>query len=121
MSYREKFAASEHRAHYKNIATKILRDMNHLRAMVENSPTASRRWVWELIQNAKDVHPQHGTHIFIDHNPNNASPYLKFLHNGRPFTADNIRFLIEHRNLYIICVISSFEYDIADTNSSQSM
>ena len=95
MNYKEKFAASEHRAHYKNIATKILRDMNDLRAMVENSPTASRRWVWELIQNAKDVHPEHGTHILIDHSPNSGSPYLKFLHNGRPFTADNIRFLIE--------------------------
>ena len=29
--------------------------MEKQRASVETSPTTSRRWVWELIQNAKDV------------------------------------------------------------------
>ena len=55
MTYKERFEASEERAHYQNIATKILREMSDLRAQVDSSPTASKRWVWELIQNAKDV------------------------------------------------------------------
>jgi hypothetical protein len=95
MSYKEKFEASEHRAHYKNIATKILKEMSILRSLVESSPTASRRWVWELIQNAKDVHPVNGVKIKIDYNLIAEYGHLSFRHNGEPFSADNIRFLIE--------------------------
>lgn len=94
-SYKEKFEASENRAHYKNIATKILREMTNLRSLVENSPIAPRRWIWELIQNAKDVHQEDGVKIVLDYHKNGESSYLSFKHNGKPFTADNIRFLIE--------------------------
>lgn len=95
MTYKEKFEASESRAHYKNIATKILREMTVLRSLVENSPIAPRRWIWELIQNAKDVHPKEGVKIIIDYQHTNESSFISFRHNGNPFTADNIRFLIE--------------------------
>ncbi|KAB8155984.1 hypothetical protein EZY14_001860 [Kordia sp. TARA_039_SRF] len=95
MTYKEKFEASEHRAHYKNIATKILREMTSLRSLVENSPTAPRRWIWELIQNAKDVHQSDGVRIIIDYYKDGQDSYISFKHNGKPFTADNIRFLIE--------------------------
>lgn len=95
MTYKEKFEASEYRAHYKNIATKILREMTLLRSLVENSPIAPRRWIWELIQNAKDVHQHDGVKIIIDYYKNSESSYISFKHNGKPFTADNIRFLIE--------------------------
>lgn len=95
MTYKEKFEASEHRAHYQNIGTKILREMSVFRSLVESSPTAPRRWVWELIQNAKDVHPQGGVKIKIEYVPGGKNPHINFLHNGEPFTADNIRFLIE--------------------------
>lgn len=94
-TYKEKFEAAENRAHYKNIATKILREMTNLRSLVENSPIAPRRWVWELIQNAKDVHQKDGVEIALDYHKNGESSYLSFLHTGKPFTADNIRFLIE--------------------------
>lgn len=95
MTYKEKFEASEYRAHYQNIATKILMEMSDLRSLVENSPIAPRRWIWELIQNAKDVHQKDGIKIIIDYNKKGDDSYLIFKHSGKPFTADNIRFLIE--------------------------
>lgn len=95
MSYKSRFEASEHRAHYQNIATKILKEMSVLRSLVENSPIAPRRWIWELIQNAKDVHSQKGVKIEINKYFDIDGDCLSFKHNGRPFTADNIRFLIE--------------------------
>jgi hypothetical protein len=95
MTYKAKFEASEHRAHYQNIATKILREMSILRSLVESSPIAPRRWVWELIQNAKDVHAEEGVKIRIEYQPDISDPFISFKHNGKPFTADNIRFLIE--------------------------
>ncbi|UPT69025.1 MAG: hypothetical protein M0D57_10570 [Sphingobacteriales bacterium JAD_PAG50586_3] len=95
MTYKDKFRQSENRAHSKIIATKIIRDMNELRASVESSSTAPRRWVWELIQNAKDVHSEDGVKIKIKYRPNVTNPYIKFIHTGEPFSADNIRYLIE--------------------------
>lgn len=95
MTYREKFEASQHRAHYQNIATKILREMATLRSRVDNSNSVPRRWVWELIQNAKDVHAKDGVKIKIEFLPNAKEPSVIFRHNGTPFSADNIRFLIE--------------------------
>jgi hypothetical protein len=55
VSYRAKFSASEQKAHNRFIATKIHKEISELRAGVEASPTTPKRWVWELIQNAKDV------------------------------------------------------------------
>jgi hypothetical protein len=92
-SYKEKFNSSESKAHSKNIATKILRDMKVLRSNAEESETAPRRWIWELIQNAKDVAYPKGIDIKISFEE--LVPYVKFEHNGKPFSADNIRFLIE--------------------------
>lgn len=95
MTYKDKFNASEHKAHYKNIATKILREMSALRSSVETSPNTPRRWVWELLQNAKDVHRGEGVEIEIEQFELKGKSYLRFVHDGLPFTADNIRFLIE--------------------------
>ncbi|MGB5931019.1 MAG: hypothetical protein WBH03_22750 [Cyclobacteriaceae bacterium] len=94
MTYKEKFQNSQDRAHHQNIATKILRDMTDLRSKAEGSSSSSRRWIWELIQNAKDVHNNGKVKIAVDLILGN-DPKLIFKHNGRPFTADNIRFLIE--------------------------
>jgi hypothetical protein len=55
VSYKEKFSASEQKAHNRFIATKIHKEMSELRASVEASPTTPKRWVWELIHNAEDV------------------------------------------------------------------
>lgn len=94
-TYKQKFEESEHRAHYQNIATKILRDMNDLRSKAQDSATVPRRWIWELIQNAKDVHYDNGVSIQIDFEDDGLLPKVIFRHDGKPFTADNIRFLIE--------------------------
>ncbi|KQS45893.1 hypothetical protein ASG38_14870 [Flavobacterium sp. Leaf359] len=93
-SYKSKFEALESKAHYKIIATKISKEMTDLRSKIENSSTTSRRWVWELIQNAKDVAFPEGVNIRIS-NLKLPTPQLTFEHDGRPFNADNIRFLIE--------------------------
>ena len=55
VSFKSQFSASQDKAHNRNIATKIHEEMTKLRAGVDASPTTPRRWVWELIQNAKDV------------------------------------------------------------------
>jgi hypothetical protein len=93
MDYKEKLNASQEKAHLQNVATKIERDMSTLRSQAEASPTARRRWIWELIQNAKDVHQNDGVRIQIEWD--DLLRELVFRHTGKPFSADNIRFLIE--------------------------
>ncbi|HQZ65534.1 MAG TPA: hypothetical protein PLY87_10685 [Planctomycetaceae bacterium] len=93
MDYKAKLNASQAKAHLQNIATKIDRDMSKLRSQADESPTARRRWIWELIQNAKDVHNNGGVRIQVDWD--DFLEYLEFRHTGKPFSADNIRFLIE--------------------------
>jgi hypothetical protein len=95
MTYKERFTASEQKAHNQNIATKILRELSELRSCVEASPTAPKRWVWELIQNAKDVNIGGKIRIRIEADLDGDKPHVTFEHNGQPFSAENIRFLIE--------------------------
>lgn len=95
MTYKAKFDASQDRAHHQLVATKILEKLGELRANADSSQMASRRWVWELIQNAKDVHPEGGVKIQIELGAGPGDPHVTFRHNGRPFFADDIRFLIE--------------------------
>ena len=95
VSYREKFSASSHKAHTRFIATKIYQDMEKHRASVETSPTTSRRWVWELIQNAKDVNIEGRVQVLIDADLKDPNAHVTFSHNGGAFTTENIRFLIE--------------------------
>ena len=93
MTFLEKFAESESRALSQLVATKLDGEMRKLRSQASSSRTVRRRWGWELIQNAKDVHQGSGVEIDIHYDQlNNA---LVFRHTGKPFTADNIRFLIE--------------------------
>ena len=94
-SYKEKFESSEGKAHSKNVATKILRDLKDLRSKTEDSVTAPRRWIWELIQNAKEVASPSGVDIRVTYDQDDFLPSVNFEHNGMPFSADNIRFLIE--------------------------
>jgi hypothetical protein len=95
MSYREKFSASEQKAHNRFIATKIHKEMSELRASVEASPTAAKRWVWELIQNAKDVNIAGKVRVRIEAGLEDVDPHVTFAHSGAAFSTENIRFLIE--------------------------
>ena len=69
--------------------------MTKLRAAVDASPTTPRRWVWELIQNAKDVNIEGKVRIRIDADLDGSDPHVTFRHNGGAFSPENIRFLIE--------------------------
>lgn len=69
--------------------------MEKHRASVETSPTTSRRWVWELIQNAKDVSLDGKVRVRIDADLDDPDAHVTFRHNGSAFTTENIRFLIE--------------------------
>lgn len=95
MSYRAKFSASEQKAHNRFIATKIHKEISELRAGVEASPTTPKRWVWELIQNAKDVNVGGKVRVHIEADLDDPDAHVTFTHNGGAFSAENIRFLIE--------------------------
>jgi len=88
MNFREKAENSAKEAHYKQVATKIL---DGIKTLISNADDSSeRRWVWELMQNAKDVAPI-DVKIEIELNNN----FVEFRHNGAPFTIDNLTYLIE--------------------------
>ncbi|MBZ5492740.1 MAG: hypothetical protein LAO76_17595 [Acidobacteriia bacterium] len=69
--------------------------MAKLRASVDASPTTQRRWVWELIQNAKDVNIDGKVRVRIEADLEGTDAHVTFKHNGGPFSPENIRFLIE--------------------------
>ena len=95
MSFKSQFSASRDKAHNHTIATKIHDQMSKLRAGVDASPTTAKRWVWELIQNAKDVNIEGKVRVLIEADLDGASAHVTFKHNGGPFSPENIRFLIE--------------------------
>jgi len=77
-------------AQERSIANRILDKMNILRN--SNSKNNARRWIWELLQNAKDV-CNDKVKIKIDFNE--EEKYLKFYHTGKPFNVESIVYLIE--------------------------
>jgi len=63
-----------------------------LSKVMETPTQSSKRWVWELMQNAKDIPNRFGqVSIKIELNENS----LKFQHNGNPFSLKNIMGLIQ--------------------------
>ena len=86
MSYSQKAYESSQKAHRKLIATKLL---DGIEKLYENK-TSERRWIWELLQNAKDVAEQQvRVQIILKANS------VEFQHNGNPFLMDNVTYLIE--------------------------
>lgn len=76
----------------KGVANKILEQLNRLK--MNSTEESSRRWIWELIQNAKDVVNENGNvniHILYD----KENKKLCFQHNGDLFTDKSILYLIE--------------------------
>ena len=78
---------SNEKAQKKQIANKLLDEMDKL---YEREDYSARRWVWELIQNAKDVIVNDSVKIEIEV----SDSYMEFRHSGMPFSRDNIVFLI---------------------------
>jgi hypothetical protein len=94
MSYNLLIEQSKNKVYNYAIATKILDLMDKLR-LDENEDT-SRRWIWELFQNAKDVAIDDiGVCIEIDLKKDGKEGFIEFKHNGKPFSIDNLTFLIE--------------------------
>ena len=58
MNYSDKVQATINSAHDTAIANKILDMMQDL--LLKNDENTARRWIWELIQNAKDVSGKNG-------------------------------------------------------------
>ncbi|MBD5508070.1 MAG: hypothetical protein HDR05_08495 [Lachnospiraceae bacterium] len=91
MNYSDKVQAAINSAHDTAIANKILDMMQDL--ILKNDENTARRWIWELIQNAKDVSGSSGMiNIKIDFNE--CERYLSFKHDGKCFTTENIVHLI---------------------------
>ncbi|MDQ4682040.1 ATP-binding protein, partial [Stenotrophomonas maltophilia group sp. RNC7] len=91
MSYTDLIEKADKKSRSTSIAIKIRDMMKNLR--LSSNEESPRRWVWELLQNAKDVsYPDSKTKVQIELDLNYN--YLKFSHNGKPFTAENITFLV---------------------------
>lgn len=90
--YSDKIMVERQEAHNSNVANKIIDMMDKLRLSANSS--SPRRWIWELLQNAKDVSNNSGK-VKVKINLRTESKVLEFSHNGRPFTTKNIVFLIE--------------------------
>ena len=96
MTFTEEFSALEHKSLNQIIATKIHKELSELRSHVDTSPTIPKRWVWELIQNAKDVNIGGKVQVHIEADLEGPDAHVTFSHNGgRVLTVENIRFLIE--------------------------
>jgi hypothetical protein len=95
VSFKSQFSASRDKAHNRNIATKIHEQLSQLRAGVDASPTTAKRWVWELIQNSKDVSIEGKVRVLIEADLDGGDAHVTFKHNGGAFSPENIRFLIE--------------------------
>ncbi|MCS7036680.1 MAG: ATP-binding protein [Saprospiraceae bacterium] len=89
MSYGDIFDKADKRSINTSIAREILEKMEKLR--MEANENNQRRWIWELLQNAKDAANRGRTlNIKIEL----TDDHLIFSHNGRCFSAEDITFLI---------------------------
>lgn len=80
---------SMNRNNYMLSARDIFRTLKELR---QNKKLSNRRWVWELLQNAKDVRNRfERVSVVVEHTPT----HLRFRHNGNPFSIDNLTCLIQ--------------------------
>lgn len=79
MTLKDEFTSVEDDERYKAIADKFLEKYDKILSHVSDS---RRRWVWELIQNAKDSRNECGLVVDISLKEDG----LRFRHNGDPFT-----------------------------------
>ncbi|OOM14501.1 ATP-binding protein [Clostridium saccharobutylicum] len=90
--YSDRIFEERQDAHDAHVANKIIDMMDKLRLSANtNSP---RRWIWELLQNAKDVCNSTGK-VKVKVHLDEEDGILEFSHNGKPFSTKNVVFLIE--------------------------
>lgn len=92
MEFSQKIQRLRNKAQETQAANKIIDMLTQLK--LENDDTTSYRWVWELIQNAKDVVNSSGM-VDIIINFEESTKTVEFKHNGKLFSTENIVFLIE--------------------------
>ena len=92
MEFSKKIQELRNKAQETQAANKIMDMLTDLK--LKNDETTSYRWVWELIQNAKDVVNSTGK-VDILINFNKVERSIQFSHNGKLFSTENIVFLIE--------------------------
>ena len=68
--------------------------LNHLRDLESNRARMQRRWIWELLQNARDAAADDDTHLVVS--VEHGDGELVFQHNGCGFTMDEVAHLIYH-------------------------
>jgi len=109
MTFREKIERMRKGASEAQSASKIIDKLKELKD--NNSTDTAYRWIWELIQNAKDVVNSTGL-VDIEINFSETNKTIEFSHNGRLFTTENIVFLIEQ--------VSSKERSLTAENKKKS-
>lgn len=92
MSFKDKVDELRSQAQTTQAANKIIDQLKKLEN--SNNEDTSYRWIWELIQNAKDVVNSTGK-VDILVNFNEHRRVIEFKHNGKLFLTKNIVFLIE--------------------------
>lgn len=93
MGYVKYIEESKQKVYNQSVATRILDLVDKLR--LNSNENDQRRWIWELIQNAKDsAFDNQPVSICVDLDEELEKSVI-FRHNGRPFSIDNITFLIE--------------------------
>lgn len=93
MGYVKYIEESKQKVYNQSVATRILDLVDKLR--LNSNENDQRRWIWELIQNAKDVaFDNQSVSICVDLVESGVET-VTFRHNGKPFSIDNITFLIE--------------------------
>lgn len=89
--YSDKVQKELNEAQETNVANKIMDLLGKLQ--LNNDESSACRWVWELIQNAKDVVNSTGK-VDIKINFDENKKILQFEHNGRLFTTKNLVYLV---------------------------
>ena len=75
----------------------------HLSKLFQEEARFRSRWVWELLQNARDASPEEGVRVSLIHQIDR----MIFRHNGVPFTHKSVAHLIYH---------GSTKYDLSDSS-----
>ena len=76
----------------------------HLSKLFQEEARFRSRWVWELLQNARDASPEEGVSVWLIQEPHR----VVFRHSGVPFTHKSIAHLIYH---------GSTKYDLSDSGA----
>ena len=90
MSFAEEFQAAERKALVENTAQDVF---NILKDLVNHSSLHASRWIWELLQNARDAAiPGSPLHVHVCM----TEKEMSFQHDGMAFNTDQVAHLIHH-------------------------